>query len=162
MALLYDDEWAQWSDREIARRAAVDGKTVARLRAELTAELPQMRLVERGGTTYTQNTTNIGKPADTPKPPPWAPLPAPEQTKPHVAQNSGNNEWYTPSEYIEAARATMRTIDTDPASCEIANETVQATTYYTAEQNGLTQKWRGNDNMPTQLIPSLPFNTATK
>ena len=51
MALLYDDEWAQWSDREIARRCAVDGKTVARLRAELTAELPQMRLVERGGTT---------------------------------------------------------------------------------------------------------------
>ncbi|MCJ2074231.1 hypothetical protein MKK68_00955, partial [Methylobacterium sp. E-016] len=36
LILLEDDEWSTWADREIARRCAVDNKTVARLREELT------------------------------------------------------------------------------------------------------------------------------
>jgi hypothetical protein len=63
---------------------------------------------------------------------------------PPALQSSESNEWYTPAEYIEAARVVMGTVDLDPASCEFANQTVKATRIYTIEENGLKQVWRGN------------------
>ena len=57
--------------------------------------------------------------------------------------SSESNEYYTPSEYIEAARELMGGIDVDPASCEIAQRIVKASVYYTKEDDGLSQRWSG-------------------
>lgn len=65
-------------------------------------------------------------------------------TKPHVANNSGENEWYTPAQYVESARRVMGSIDLDPASSEIANKRVGATTIFTKDDDGLSMDWFGN------------------
>lgn len=62
----------------------------------------------------------------------------------HRAQGSGENEWYTPIEYINAAHDVMGSIDLDPASSEIAQEKIQAGRYFSVENDGLVQKWHGN------------------
>jgi hypothetical protein len=70
--LLTDDEWSQWSDREIARRCGVGHPLVAELRAELSGSSSRCaqpeRTVQRGKTLFTMNTAGIGKPAAAPGP----------------------------------------------------------------------------------------------
>ena len=62
----------------------------------------------------------------------------------HLTRFTAENEWYTPSEYIEAARSVMDGIDLDPASSDEANETIQAESYFTQDDDGLQQEWFGN------------------
>jgi hypothetical protein len=71
-------------------------------------------------------------------------------------QTTGNCEWYTPEEIIEAARLTMGGIDLDPASCDVANKRVKATVVYTKEDNGLERYWSGRVwlNFPSGRYPS--------
>jgi hypothetical protein len=57
---------------------------------------------------------------------------------------TGDQENYTPAIYIEAARSVMGSIDCDPASNELAQETVKAKVYFTSETDGLKQDWHGN------------------
>ncbi len=57
--------------------------------------------------------------------------------------SSESTEWYTPPQYIEAARAVLGHFDVDPASNETAQQIIQAKTYYTAQTNGLDKDWPG-------------------
>lgn len=61
----------------------------------------------------------------------------------HRAQYTGEFEWYTPAEYVEAARAVMGGIDLDPASSNAAQQIVQAAEFFTAQDDGLTRAWHG-------------------
>lgn len=61
----------------------------------------------------------------------------------HRAEGTGENEWFTPAQYIEAAREVMGGIDLDPATHPVAQQTIQATQFYTAADNGLNLSWHG-------------------
>lgn len=62
----------------------------------------------------------------------------------HVGNNSCDNEWYTPEEYIQPFRDMVGGIDVDPASCEFANRQVKAKRFYSIDADGLKKQWKGN------------------
>lgn len=53
------------------------------------------------------------------------------------------NEWYTPPDLIDKARRVLGGFDLDPASCDEANEVVQAGRYLTETDDGLAHDWHG-------------------
>ena len=55
-----------------------------------------------------------------------------------------SEEFYTPGQYVEAARRVLGSIDLDPGSCPEANATVRAAKFYSREDDGLNQPWHGN------------------
>lgn len=72
-----------------------------------------------------------------------------------INQTTGNVEWFTPTEIIEAARATMGGIDLDPASCQQAQRTVKADRWFGVDDDGLDQAWWG------RVWLNHPFGRAT-
>jgi hypothetical protein len=68
MTLLEDSEWSQWSNVAIAKQCGVSESFVRKIKKDSIfaqnedAKLNNQRKVKRGGKTYIQDTTNIGKP----------------------------------------------------------------------------------------------------
>ena len=56
---------------------------------------------------------------------------------------TGENEWYTPDEFLDSARELFGEIELDPASSAIANMRVKSKVYYTFEDDGLSKNWFG-------------------
>ncbi|MBP8291456.1 MAG: ParB N-terminal domain-containing protein [Caldilineaceae bacterium] len=97
------------------------------------------------GTVYTLRSTEelaaIDDNVDYPPAP--EPVEATEAATP-VSQRADyeSDEWYTPQEYIDAAKAVMGAIDLDPASSEMAQTVVRAGCYLTRFDDGLAQvRW---------------------
>lgn len=75
LTLLRDDEWAKWSDREIARRAGVTHPYVSAIRSSLetvTSDAEPRTYTTKHGTTATMSVAKIGKPANDNEKPPQA------------------------------------------------------------------------------------------
>lgn len=71
-----------------------------------------------------------------------------------INQDSGDTEYYTPEEIVEAARRAMGGIDLDPASSEAANKRVGALRYFTRADDGLSREWCG------RIWMNHPFSRA--
>ena len=162
--LLSDADWGQWSDREIARRCGVDNSFVSRLRVALTVDEQQLErtYIDKHGNVSTMNVANIGQPASGDETSAFefddddqmsdAQGYAAHRIEDIAAEHGfevevkpaeyDGDEWYTPVEYVEAAREVLGDIDLDPASCREAQRVVNASDYYTVSDDGLVQPWR--------------------
>lgn len=132
-------ETPEMSNNQIASGLGVSDTTVGTVRRQLeeAGEVPKLGTIT--GKDGIQQPTR--KPIRTefrdPSPETTAGVPR----KAFVANNSGNNEWYTPPEFIASARTVLGEIELDPATSEIANETVKAQEYFTEQDDALSLDW---------------------
>jgi hypothetical protein len=77
---------------------------------------------------------------------------------PHPLSLSESAEHYTPPHVIELVHATLGWIDVDPCSSDKAQKMVQAKTYWTKKDDGLTKPWMGKVfiNPPGNPAGTLP------
>lgn len=65
----------------------------------------------------------------------------------NIQHSSRTDEWYTPRDIIECVYNVLGLIHLDPASCDVANTSVQAIRYIGEEENGLTSQWGNPDSV---------------
>lgn len=52
-------------------------------------------------------------------------------------------EWWTPLPLLALVHSVLGHIDTDPASCALANQRVKAKNFFTESDDGLSKEWKG-------------------
>ena len=148
--LLRDEEWAKWSNGEIARRCAVSDVFVGKVRDDLSPnglEIPPKRTVTRNGTTYTQNTANIGA----------VPQPIPTPTAKEYSAAVQGRERFTlstddlPADLV-AAGWTVRSKDL--GSYWVVNET-------NGMESAIVRNWDGFAELRASLQKRLPSHAQT-
>lgn len=74
-----------------------------------------------------------------------------------VLTSQNTQEWYTPEHVIAWVTDILDgNIELDPASCKEANKIVQASVFYSAEQNGYNKQWKARTvflNPPFDATP---------
>ena len=139
----------QVSNRQIAENLKVDHKTVGDVRLEIEAggEFPQVpSVIGADGKAYPARRPYRFEDDRA----------AREQA---VTRYTGEYEWNTPPEILDAARQVLGGFDLDPASNAVAQRTVRARRYYTQEDDGLAKHWKGrvwlNPPYATRLLASF-------
>jgi ParB family chromosome partitioning protein len=128
------------SNKSIAKLLGVSDMTVGRDLATNVAE--ENNKAKQTAPPSATSATNVAPPTLTGA---EAARAAQKAANRHIRGTFGTseNEWFTPPPYIAAARAVMGEIDLDPATHPIAQQTIQAISHYTVDENGLAQEWRG-------------------
>lgn len=162
--LLRDEEWGKWNNSEIARRCIVSESLVRTLRDSIfvsNEDKPTERLVTRGGTTYTQNTANIGS-----KPPVY-PLAKPFELD-RIVESVMRNNWDLATTNLDDV-AEMRKASNTPGSifrCEVEAQIAKAKLSFKEET--LLESFRNvigfragliKDHGPLQPKPAAVLNT---
>lgn len=140
----------------VSKVKAIDATAPAEVKAALTAGDVSINLaaqfVELPSADQQDAITAIGDGGDTPQV-------MRDAVKHYRTINTGENEWYTPGEYVDLAREVMGGIDLDPASCSEANAVVNATAFFTKADDGLAKDWSGrvwlNPPYSRDLMPAF-------
>lgn len=83
--------------------------------------------------------------------------PGPDHERKRIIQHSNkSSEWYTPSWILDAAREVLGHLDLDPASSIVANETVQASQWYSERNSGLGKHWWTDEKKPASIWLNPP------
>jgi DNA N-6-adenine-methyltransferase Dam/ParB-like nuclease family protein len=123
----------EMSDRKLGDELGVSHNTVASVRNEIGESAQSPLRVDKNGV---QRVLPVARRS-------YSFVGADNDPKLVVTKYTGEYEWYTPAAILDAARSVLGAIDLDPASCIEAQQTVNATTYYTDETDGLAQHWTG-------------------